>query len=43
MVGVLPETTGEMRFEASIGWEKRIVTLRAAQVAVNRFIAKRRS
>ena len=38
MAGVPPETSGGISFEASIVGEKRIVTLRAMQVAVNRFV-----
>src|SRR5438034_9713536 len=38
MVGVLSETTGGIRLEASIVGQKRILTLRAAALTVNRFV-----
>ena len=42
MVGVWPGRTGGMIFEANIGGEKRIVTLRGAKLTVKRFVSRDR-
>lgn len=42
MAGVLPEMAGGIMFETSIVAQRRIKTLRVAEVTVNRFISAKR-